>query len=112
LRFNEIKFSPSYLASLGPYTDVASESLLIDESISEYIASQLVFSRNAIDLNAVDIFPVGTTFQAIDAIDGGVEYADVVDAVLSSVPEPESVAIFAAGLFLLSGFRCRKKLGA
>lgn len=104
LALNEIMFSPSFLASLGSYSDATSEVLLIDNAIDRYITSQLEPDDAAVDLNDVSIFPVDTMFQAID---GGVEYADGIDAVVGSVPEPASLAILAFGLVALAAFRFR-----
>jgi hypothetical protein len=102
LALNEIMFPSSFLASIGPYSDTDSEALLIDQALDQSIASQLALNGDAVDLNGVDPFPTGTMFQAIS---GGVEYADDVDAVVSAAPEPASLVLLSGSLVILAGSR-------
>jgi PEP-CTERM motif len=100
LALDEIQFSTGFLASLGTYTDTASEVLLIDQTISQFVESQLTRNGSEVDLDTAHLFPAGTMFQPIA---GGVEYADAVDAVVTQVPEPGALPLFGfglAGLFL------------
>jgi hypothetical protein len=99
LALSEIQFPSSFLASLGSYTDAASEALLIDQAMDTFITSQLAFDGDAVDLNEVHLLPAGTTFQAIE---GGIDYAEGVGAVVTAVPEPGALWLFGIGLAALA----------
>ena len=112
LALNEIQFSSSFLASLGPFSDTVSEALLIDQAIDRFITSQLALNGADVALNDVHLFPAGTTFSAIA---GGVEYADDVDAVVTTVPELGTLSLLGIGLAALalsrSGLRRWRAVG-
>jgi hypothetical protein len=102
LALNEIQLPTSFIASLGPFTDTDSEVLLIDSAIDQSIGSQLTLNGNTVGLDNVNVFPTGTTFGAIN---GGVEYAEDVDAALTTAPEPASLVILATGLLACAAMR-------
>jgi MYXO-CTERM domain-containing protein len=95
LALNEIQFPSAFLASLGTYSDATTESLLIEEAIDQSLASQMTQTGNEFDLVDASLFPAGTMFEAIA---GGVEYADDVDAGIAAAPEPASAALVIVGL--------------
>ena len=106
LALNEIQFDSSFLAELGPYSDAASEALLINSAIDSFITSQMTSDGSSLDFNDVDVFPDNTTFQPID---GGVQYANGIDALVIPVSEPASLSIVGAGLLGLAALRRLKR---
>lgn len=114
LALNEIAFPSSFLAGLGSFSDAASEAALIDQSIDQTVAGALTLNGNEVDLSGFNPFPAGTTFTAAD---GGVDYADGVDAGInggpevSGVPAPQAWLLFATGsaAFLGASRRRRKR---
>jgi hypothetical protein len=102
LALDEIQFSSSFLASLGLYTDAASEALLINQALNTFIASQVDIDDFTLTFEDVHLFPDDTTFQPLA---GGVQYANGVAAVVSAVPEPPPLAILAVGLLGIAAFR-------
>jgi hypothetical protein len=95
LALNEIQFDPSFIASLGPFSDPTSEALLIDQALDTFIASEVEPDGSTLSLDDASLFPENTTFTPVD---GGVDYSNGVDSVVISTPEPSSLAIFATGL--------------
>lgn len=101
---NEIQFPSAFLQSLGTFPDAITEAFLIDQAIDQSLQSQLTQTGSEFDLTGATLFPAGTTFQAIA---GGVEYADDVDAGIAASPEPASVVILLAGGFTVLARRRR-----
>jgi hypothetical protein len=102
LALNEIQLPASFIASLGTFTDTDSEVLLIDAAIDQSIGSQLTIDGDTVGLTNVNVFPSGTTFTAIN---GGVEYAEDVDAALTTAPEPASLTILATSVVVGAAMR-------
>ena len=103
----EISFSSAFLATIGPYSDPASEAAAVDAAADLSIESQLVEDAGgaAVDLNALNVFPAGTTYTVAA---NGVDYLDEVDAGVTGVPEP-SAAWIGIGLLGLMGLTARPR---
>jgi hypothetical protein len=94
---NEITFPPSYLATLGSYSDPTTEAALINLSMDASIRGALTYnSAGEVDLPAgYSPFPVGTTFTPAGA---GVQYGDAAEAEIVGVPEPAPGALLMAAV--------------
>jgi hypothetical protein len=106
LALKEINLPSSFLAGLGSYSDPTSEAALIDQAIDGAVAKALTQNGSEVDLNGFDPFPAGTTFTAAN---GGVVYADGVDAGVVGTPEPSTWILLATGSLGFLGFRLRRR---
>ncbi len=106
---NEITFPPSYLASLGSYSNPTTEAALIDLSMDSSIQGVLTYNNSGeVDLPAgVSPFPAGTTYSPSG---GSVEYGDAAEAVIVGVPEPATWALLMAAAVGACALQCRVKL--
>jgi hypothetical protein len=109
LALNEIMLPSSYLSSLPRYSDsltAAEIATLVDGAIDNAIGQALTFDDGTVSLQDFALFPADTLFQAAD---GGVVYAEGVDAGLTDVPEPATLWLVGAGLFALAGVSLKRR---
>ena len=111
LALNEILLPSSYLSSLPGYSaslTAAQIATLVEGAIDDAIGQALTFDSGSgtVSLSAFALFPAGTLFQAAD---GGVVYAEAVDAGLTDVPEPATLWLVGAGLFALAGVSLKRR---
>ena len=108
LALNEILLPSSYLSSLPGYSaGLTSEeiAMLVEEAIDSAIGQALTFDDGTCVLQDFALFPSDTLFHAAD---GGVVYAEGVDAGLSDIPEPATLWLVGAGLFALAGVSLKR----
>jgi hypothetical protein len=75
---------------------------LVANQIDGMIEGDLESNDGAVTLTDVPLFPAGTLFQPVS---GGVQFADGVASVETSVPEPATRWLLGAGLIGLAGVR-------
>ena len=100
---NEITLPAAYLASLGSYSNQASEAALIDQSMDNEISGDMTGVAGEDDLPEMDPFPSGTTFTPETNDE---EYADGVDAGIEA-PEPGASWLVSLGAMLALWRRSR-----
>jgi hypothetical protein len=108
LALDEIIFPDSYLFSLPGYSMGLSDeeiAALIDEAVDKAISDALTLVGDTVVLQNFLLFPDGTLYAPTTSV----EYAEGVDAGLTTVPEPASILLLAGALFILA-FRSGGKI--
>ena len=105
LALDEIIFPTLYLVSLPGYSmDLSDQELaeLIDEAVDKAVREAFVLVGDTVQLQNFLLFPDGTLYAPINSV----EYAEGVDAGLTTVPEPASILLLASATLMLLGLHC------
>jgi opacity protein-like surface antigen len=103
LALDVIIFPTSYLVGLPGYSMGLSDAevaTLIDQAVDKAVTEALVLIGDTVQLQSFLLFPDGTFYAPINSV----EYAEGVDAGLTTVPEPTSILLLASAILILLGF--------